>query len=215
MNVTFVAASVAVAVLIVSLPVYAEVYKWTDEDGRVQFSDVKPKDKATSAVRVRIETASTRPASNASHVDVNSEVTSEDVPGCDKNDSFEYGGKTFCCNELCVKERIGQGMEVNCLDPRCHEAVIRIRDADRQKKKTPTDNGKKAALDVIARRKAESDKRVIEECNRAREVYCDKGVDEIRRQDLKRAAEQAAARDWARGNPTYPRYTGNDIHIVR
>lgn len=53
-------ASLAIALLILSAPLHAEIYKWTDENGKIHFSDkvpVQQRDKAAS-VNVSIKTLS-------------------------------------------------------------------------------------------------------------------------------------------------------------
>jgi hypothetical protein len=62
----------------------------------------------------------------------------------------------------------------------------------------------------------DTDDALTAECKRNREIYCDKGVEGIRREEAKRGADQEADREEARRNarnPVVPRYTGNDIHI--
>lgn len=60
-------AALAIALLILSTPLHAEIYKWTDENGKVHFSDkvpVKERDKAES-VNVSIKNLSDQEVEDA------------------------------------------------------------------------------------------------------------------------------------------------------
>jgi len=53
--------AIAIAIALASLPTQAEVYKWTDKDGKVQYSDKPPPDDAAKA---KAKVVDTKPAIN-------------------------------------------------------------------------------------------------------------------------------------------------------
>ena len=57
------------------------------------------------------------------------------------------------------------------------------------------------------------DEKLMADCKKRREIYCDKGVDEIRKQDELRATKQKWQRLQERLHPYVPRNTSRDIHI--
>ncbi len=61
--------------------------------------------------------------------------------------------------------------------------------------------------------RAAADKRTVDECKKRRDIYCDKGADEIRRIEREKAQRQMMEEQFRKRNPPIPRYTGNDIHI--
>ena len=61
--------------------------------------------------------------------------------------------------------------------------------------------------------KKEQDEKLMADCKKRREIYCEKGVDEIRRQDESKATKQKWQRLQESLHPYVPRNTSRDIHI--
>ena len=56
---------IAIAILLATATVAAQVYKWVDKDGQVQYSDTPPPPGATKAEAKKVDTGSSAPASTA------------------------------------------------------------------------------------------------------------------------------------------------------
>ncbi len=56
---------IAIAILLATATVAAQVYKWVDKDGQVQYSDTPPPPGATKAEAKKVDTGSVAPASTA------------------------------------------------------------------------------------------------------------------------------------------------------
>ena len=59
---------IAVAILLATATVAAQVYKWVDKDGQVQFSDTPPPPGATKAEAKKIDTGTSVPAASTTPV---------------------------------------------------------------------------------------------------------------------------------------------------
>lgn len=56
---------IAIAILLATATVAAQVYKWVDKDGQVQYTDTPPPPGATKAEAKKVDTGSAAPASTA------------------------------------------------------------------------------------------------------------------------------------------------------
>lgn len=175
---------VTIAVVLIAVgfagPLSAEIYKWVDPAGNVHYGDQKPPDVEFRVIATPSPSPATPPPT-AKPSDVPPPDSMDNCPV--GKDSFQIGDNVFCCNSRCVRQRLEQGLEVNCLDPRCHAAVRQIQQAQ-----TGTRGNAPAAstLDIQERKRAwmaDFDRKTVEGCKRRREVYCDKSPAEIRRLD--------------------------------
>jgi hypothetical protein len=56
---------IAIAILLATATVAAQVYKWVDKDGQVQFTDTPPPPGATKAEAKKIDTGTSAPSASA------------------------------------------------------------------------------------------------------------------------------------------------------
>ncbi len=163
-----------------------KIYKWTDENGVVHFSQKKPVSQTNITAKTMSDTKSHEDSTKTTTVEA-AQGDSATQQGCIVGkDSFNDHGKVVCCNERCVKERFEQGLEITCYARECHQEIAKLRFQQDEKKRKQIENqfmrNKRLAREFQEKR----DRKTVEECKRRRNVYCDEGAEGIRKIEAER-----------------------------
>lgn len=153
-----------IAAVLASAPVAAQlIYKWTDANGQVHFTDTRPPDSVNGeVVGVTSETARTPPASSS-------------APGPDRPHRSLLPEFPPVSKERELRERQQR------LDQRIAEDA-KVEHAEEMERKRVEQAARNE--EVKAQRQAIEDKQLIAECEASRSTYCDEGAAEIRRRRL-------------------------------
>ncbi len=193
----------------------AEIYKYTDAQGGVHYSQTKPE----AQVPTKTMNIKTAPAKK---IEPETSVTPNDLlsESCEHGDSFIRDNKVFCCTSRCLRDRIEKGLEYSCADPRCHQAAskikqdIALRDKKEKDEALTRTNAIKEEKMITAR-----DKKIVDDCNKRHEIYCNNSAENIvkaQQEEAKRIEEldreNREAKIYNRGK-NVPRDNQNDIYI--
>lgn len=136
--------------MLVSQAASAEIYKWVDENGEVQYSQSKPD--AHEAKQMNI---STQPAGNGGSGGVSSSATSP-AQMCNTQESVVQYGSIYCCTASCVTKMRSENLSFTCATQKCYEALI---DSDAEKRKAREEEARKAKIQAEQAQKfAEAEK---------------------------------------------------------
>lgn len=192
----------------------AAIYKYIDESGQVHYSETKPDSHSSEELKVKSSPVRKKNSENTS-----SKPADLQGDSCGESGEYVRYRQVFCCNINCVRNRIKKGLEVNCEDQRCHQAAFKIKnDIEMAAKREREAKRKKIDKKNLARMNESIDKKLIAECKKRREIYCNKGADEIRRIQAEEAKRQQESADqdrrWKANHPDLgPRINSNDVHI--
>lgn len=97
---------------------HAQIYKWTDENGQVHYSQNKPSAQHSMEIKVHVP-KSINPAVNTPMPPdaYNDHITWGE--SCHGQSSTKANGKTYCCSSRCIQDRRSKGLVVNCLTGKC------------------------------------------------------------------------------------------------
>lgn len=181
----------------VAVQLHAQIYKWTDENGQVHFSQSKPVARDSDEVRIKkspvvdpVEQTESQGGDNGLREGQGQVCTSG-------SDYITVGKNVVCCNSRCVKERYSKGLEFDCYAQECNslrqELMMEKWQAENKKKQQRWEAERKKAAERREAEKqqtADRNQSVVDECNKRRETYCNEGADRIRSIEKFKAEEQ-------------------------
>lgn len=160
----------------------ADIYKWTDEDGQVHFSQTKPAGLSDKDVQIRKGGTDRAPGKVKAVAPLRPKDCSEG------QDFFINGESVVCCNRKCVEERHAKGLGFDCYSPACNAVFQEIRaEEDRVKQ---LERQKKIDEQFARNREfhenatAEMNKKIVDECNSRHETYCNEGAKKIDQREM-------------------------------
>lgn len=103
----------------------AAVYKWTDAEGTVHYSEEKPDEQAVTEMTIQQTPALPHliegPDGKLVEVPASSAPLAE---RCQGHDSFVLTGTTYCCTAACVSDKRAKNLNFSCATQQCYEALI-------------------------------------------------------------------------------------------
>lgn len=171
--------------LTLTTTLHAGFYKWTDDKGEVHYSETKPEGRSAKSVDVRTG------ISGDSLVAMCEGAAEHQV---------EKNGATYCCDAQCVIELQKENKPFSCATQSCYSALVDAQSLKEKKEREKVRNTPQRSTNDVSDAKKAADKKVIDECNARREIYCNGSADSIRGREqieaMRQKEEEVRAREW-------------------
>lgn len=212
----------------------AEIYKWTDENGQVHYSSSKPQSYDHEEVNVHVKKTKKTPKKRPSPPPMPREGKAYYTSLgelCGDEPSVQKNGMTYCCSTRCIRESQEQDRPFQCFTGKCQDEVRKINEEKRKEHAKRRAEERRQREEAREKRRQEyadnanalrrhreetmesADKKLVEDCEKRRNIYCDEGADSIRKRREIKAIREKEHQDYKKNNPDIIRNRSHDIYI--
>lgn len=141
----------AIIFLLFTQTVFAEIYKWVDEQGEVHYSQQKPESQGAKEVNIT-------PQPLLSGDGLSTDTSSSGARGlaqqCDGHESIRSGATVYCCTASCVSDMRNKKQSFSCATQKCYERLIESDAALRKEKEAKEQKDKREKEAALERAEA-------------------------------------------------------------